>query len=344
MGDVVLLTPVLSAIAAEHPSLQITFVTKGAYIPFFYNIPNVTTIGYNIQKYRGIRGIWRFYQEINKLGPFHKILDLHSSLRSRILSLFYKLNGVPSFRITKGRREKLKQTRKKNKVLVKLPHAVDRYLRVFEKAGFDTKIRRGPWINVNLESKLKAESFYKSLAIPKKRDSLRIGFAPFAGHALKVWPFYKSIALLKSLRKEFPNAHIFLFGSPAEIAKLDVLKEGIERCYIVRGDTVGGLQGELGVMEKLDILIGMDSSNLHIASLLNIPVIGIYGTTHPYSGFGPFRQEESGVLQVENLKCRPCSIYGNTTCYRKDFACMELIDPMDVVKRLKKILARKLKK
>jgi len=71
--------------------------------------------------------------------------------------------------------------------------------------------------------------------------------------------------------------------------------------------------------------------------LMKKPVIGIYGTTHPMSGFGPFAQEDTGVLQVD-LPCRPCSIYGNNTCYRKDFACMEMIDPHDVVRRIRTVL------
>lgn len=89
-------------------------------------------------------------------------------------------------------------------------------------------------------------------------------------------------------------------------------------------------------MDRLDVMIGMDSSNVHIAALLKKPVIGIYGTTHPVSGFGPFAQEDSGVLQVD-LPCRPCSIYGNTKCWRGDHACMELIDPLDVVRRIRLI-------
>lgn len=338
MGDVVLLTPVLMAIAADHPNLHITLVTRGNYIPFFHNIPNLNAIGYNLKKYRGLTGIWEFYKEINKFGPYDKIIDLHSSLRSRILSLFYKFSGIPSFRINKGRREKIKQTRRKNKVLVKLPHAVERYLRVFEKADIPGKIRKGPWINVDLPSKLKARKYYEELKIPKKKEQLRIGFAPFAGHALKIWPFQKSITLLKLLHKEYPKAHIFLFGSPGELEKLERLQKEVDLCHIVKGEKLDGMRGELGVIEKLDILIGMDSSNLHIAALLGIPVIGIFGTTHPYSGFGPYQQEELGVLQIEHLQCRPCSIYGNTTCYRKDFACMELVDPMDVIKRMHKIL------
>jgi ADP-heptose:LPS heptosyltransferase len=211
---------------------------------------------------------------------------------------------------------------------------VERYLNVFTKAGLPATVRKGPWINVEPDSKIFASEFFKSRNL-KKDASKWIGFAPFAGHKLKEWPFYKCVNLVKLISKEV-NAKIFLFGSSDELKKLEEIKGGLENCFIVSGGKMG-IRGELGIMERLDLMIGMDSSNVHIMALLKKPVIGIYGTTHPMSGFGPYSQEDVGVLQVE-LPCRPCSIYGNTECYRKDFACMELIDPTDVINRIKIVL------
>lgn len=339
MGDVALLTPVLVSIASTYPNVQITLATRGNYSPFFYNIPNVHVIGYNLKKYKGLSGIWKLYKEISVFGPYDKIIDLHASLRSKIFGFFFKIRRIPVFTIVKGRRDKRKQTRRKNKVLTKLPHTVDRYMKVFEQAGLPAKIRKAAWINVDLESKIYAKDFFKSIGLMRK-NKLWIGFAPFAGHKLKEWPIYKSEKLIELILKEF-DAVLFLIGSTDEMTLIErtIDVDELENCYIMSGGNFG-LRGELGIMEKLDLVIGMDSSNLHIASLMNKPVIGLYGTTHPCSGFGPFMQEELGVLQIDNLSCRPCSIYGNTTCYRKDFACMELIDPVDVIQRIKLVLKK----
>lgn len=332
MGDVALLTPALVAITSQFPRIQITLATRGSYAPFFYNIPNITVVGLDLKEYRGLIGIWNFFKELNKLGPYHKVIDLHASLRSRILSLLYKWKGIPTFRIVKGRLEKKRQTQKKDKILQKLPHTVDRYLNVFERAGFKLSPRKGPWINTDPDSKIYASNYLKKLGLQKNKDKYWIGFAPFAGHALKIWPFSKSIELILAISKNL-KSNIFLFGSPDEMSSLNTLKEGNPNCYIVMGESLG-LRGELGVMEKMDIMIGMDSSNIHLAALLGKPVIAIFGTTHPYSGFGPYKQDESGVIQVD-LECRPCSIYGNTVCHRKDFACMELISIEKVIEMLK---------
>ncbi|BDA78060.1 heptosyltransferase [Leptospira kobayashii] len=332
MGDVALMTPALIAIAAKYSNAQITVVTRGNFSPFFYNIPNVNVLGINLKKYKGFFGIIKLYREIAKLGPFHAVVDLHGSVRSRMIAFFFRWQGIPTSKIIKGRREKLQQTRRFNKKTNPLPHTVDRYLNVFKKVGFDAPIRKGPWLNVDGESKMFAKDYFKSIGLEKKSGQW-FGFAPFAGHALKEWPFPKSKKLTEILLEEFPDCHVFLFGSKDEGEQLETLKAGSSRINLVQGGNLG-IRGELGIMERLDLMIGMDSSNVHIAALLKKPVIGLYGTTHPMSGFGPFAQEDSGVLQVD-LACRPCSIYGNTKCWRGDFACMEMIDPFDVVRRIR---------
>lgn len=300
MGDVALLAPALIAISANYPKVQITLVTRGNFTPFFYNMPNVNVIGMNLKKYRGLTGIWKFYKEIEKLGPYDKIIDLHSSLRSHAFSFIYKLKRIPVFTLNKGRKEKREQVRQKNKILKPLPHTVERYLKVFAKAGFPANARRGPWINVDPDSKMYAKNYFKKVGL-KKKDTLWVGFAPFAGHKLKEWSMYKSINLVKIIQSEF-NACIFLFGSMEERKNLMIIQADLPNCFIVSGDNMG-IRGELGIMEKLDLMVGMDSSNIHLMALLKKPVIGIFGTTHPFSGFGPYGQEDSGVLQIENLSC-----------------------------------------
>jgi ADP-heptose:LPS heptosyltransferase len=306
MGDVALMTPALVAIAAAYPNVQITVVTRGNFAPFFYNIPNVNVLGINLKKYKGVFGIFHLFHELNTLGPYHSIIDLHASLRSRLISLFFRFKGVKVYKIIKGRREKLQQIRRFRKKLFLLPTTVERYLNVFRKAGFTASFRKGPWINVEGIAKVYAKEYFSANSLPKK-EGLWIGFAPFAGHKLKEWPLHKSEKLIPMILAEFPDAKIFLFGSKEEAPILQTLRREELRVFIVTGGKLG-IRGELGIMDRLDIMIGMDSSNVHIAALLKKPVIGIYGTTHPYSGFGPFAQEDTGVLQVD-LPCRPCLFY-----------------------------------
>jgi len=79
----------------------------------------------------------------------------------------------------------------------------------------------------------------------------------------------------------------------------------------------------------------MDSSNMHMASLVGIKVISIWGGTDPLAGFGPWMQPDSFAVRipVDELTCRPCTIYGKGET-RNGFACMKRLTPEMVFKRM----------
>ena len=94
------------------------------------------------------------------------------------------------------------------------------------------------------------------------------------------------------------------------------------------------LDNELALISQLDVLLCMDSANMHFASLVGTRVISIWGATHPYAGFYGYHQDSGDVIQ-ENLPCRPCSVFGQKPCLRGDWACMTLITPERIVEKVK---------
>ena len=92
---------------------------------------------------------------------------------------------------------------------------------------------------------------------------------------------------------------------------------------------------ELQLMKDLDVMLSMDSANMHLASLVGTRVVSIWGATHPWAGFLGWGQSEDDCVQRHDLKCRPCSIYGNKPCLRGDMECMN-IEPSKVVEQLLK--------
>lgn len=72
---------------------------------------------------------------------------------------------------------------------------------------------------------------------------------------------------------------------------------------------------------------------MHLASLVETPVVSVWGATHPYAGFYGYKQDLNNIVQAE-LFCRPCSIYGNKPCYRGNYECMELINPEIIVSKV----------
>jgi ADP-heptose:LPS heptosyltransferase len=90
-------------------------------------------------------------------------------------------------------------------------------------------------------------------------------------------------------------------------------------------------------MSHLDVMISMDSANMHLASLTGIPVVSIWGATHPYAGFMGWKQSQDNAIQIP-MDCRPCSIFGQKPCRRGDYACMTNIRPETIVEKINNIL------
>ena len=101
-----------------------------------------------------------------------------------------------------------------------------------------------------------------------------------------------------------------------------------------------GISEELILMSHLSVMVSMDSGNMHLASIVNTPVVSIWGATHPYAGFMGWHQSPENAVQLD-MPCRPCSIYGNKPCMRGDFACMKNISPEMVVEKVDRILKKR---
>ena len=90
---------------------------------------------------------------------------------------------------------------------------------------------------------------------------------------------------------------------------------------------------ELILMSHLDVMLSMDSANMHLASLTGTPVVSVWGATHPMAGFLGYNQKEENIIQTD-LDCRPCSIFGNKKCHRGDYACLQNIPLERIVDRI----------
>jgi len=110
----------------------------------------------------------------------------------------------------------------------------------------------------------------------------------------------------------------------------------VKQCCQV-GKIVSSLKEELILMSHLDVMLSMDSANMHLASLTATPVVSVWGATHPCAGFMGWRQPEENAIQA-TLDCRPCSIYGQKTCRRGDYACLNMIKPETIAERIDQIL------
>lgn len=328
MGDVALTAPILEAALAAQPDLRIVLLTRAAFAPIFQGIERLELFAPDLKgQHKGLGGLFRLYRQLQKRYAFEGILDLHDVLRSRMLSFFFRLSGQKIYRIDKGRRAKKALTRRENKLRQQLPHSSQRYADVLQEAGLKAPFQQRPFLH------------YAAADLPKLPTGKKaVGIAPFAQHAQKRYPLSQMRQVLEAL--EAAPLHCYVFGGKAEAAAAEKLCAGLPHCSILIGQLA--LQQELAFIGQLDLMLCMDSANMHFARLVGTPVLSIWGATHPQLGFGPLRQDEpKGILQIpiEELPCRPCSVFGNKDCHRGDLACLRRIQPLAVAERVLELLA-----
>ena len=321
MGDVAFTTPVIKGMRMQYPDAEMVILTRAGFKPFFSEDEKLKLFFPDLKgRHKGLIGIIRLFFDLQKGGGFDHIVDLHDVIRSRILGLLFRIKGVPVAIIDKGRREKREIITGRNKKA--LIHSVIRYCDTFSEAGFPVTPANGPWIIPSSESLAKIDKMVAGSAI-------NIGVAPCARHDLKMWPEDHMIRLLWKI-SEGRDVNFLLFGGREDFAQLKAFQEMVPNSFNTTGNMT--LEEELALMSRLHFMIAMDSSNMHMAALVGTKVISIWGGTDPLTGFGAWQQPDEHAIRipVEELACRPCTVFGKGKCKRGDFACMMWLTPEKV--------------
>jgi ADP-heptose:LPS heptosyltransferase len=325
MGDVAMTVPVLHEFRQHYPDTAIVMASRGLYEPFFKDIDHLVFHAFEPKvKHKGFLGLLKYFRELNK-QEITAVADLHSNLRSTILCILFFLTGKRIRRLDKGRADKKKLTRKVNKVLVPLQLNSERYADVFRKLGFPFQLS-----HQLLKKQPAAVTPALFPFIGMKKTGKWIGLSPFAQHQQKVYPLEKMEFVLMKLAEL--NYKVFIFGGSAEEQTIAANWEAKHENIVSVIHKID-LETELQLISHLDLMVSMDSSGMHLASLKGIPVISLWGSTHPFAGFMGYGQSINDAVQIE-LECRPCSIYGNIPCYRGDFACMNNLPPLIVINKI----------
>ena len=329
MGDVALTVPVLRGVLENNPDLEITMVSNGSYEAMFHDIDRLTFYRVDLKNYEGFSGLYRLFKELKKLNHWDALIDLHNVMRTWTIGGFFKMAGVPVFKLDKGRSEKKALVRKENKHFKLLKHTTERYLDVFKAFGIQGDVASGDVLHIDDRASKSLEEFLTENELIK--DKMWIGLAPFSKHKQKTWPLSKITSLIEVLGEK-DIYQIFLLGGVEEAEDLKSLAALYPHCLNLAG--VFSLDEEIALMHQLNAVVAMDSFNMHLAALCNTKVISIWGGTHRFAGFGPLNGNENNIVQISHndLTCRPCSVFGIKPCYRGDLACLKGIEVDDVLK------------
>ena len=302
LGDVILATPVISELKRLYPDAAIDMLVKKGNESLIKENPKID----HVFVFDKTKGKWK------------SILELVRTIRQKKYDLVINLHRFGSSGlITALSGSKLKYGFKKNPFSFAYSksfdhrigdgtHEIERNLSILKEFGAATKIR--PELFPNEDHFQKVQHF---------KTGNYFCMAPASVWFTKQLPKEKWVELI---HKRDHDGTIFLLGGTGDIALCEEIR------METNSENVINLAGKLNLMESAALIKDAkmnyvnDSGPLHIASAMNAPVTAFFCSTVPSFGFGPL-SDNSSIVQVNNLDCRPCGLHGHNACPKGHFKC-----------------------
>lgn len=312
LGDVVLTTPLLTVLAAQHGPVDV--VTTPAAAPLLETHPAVRrVIRYDKRGAdRGLRGLVRLARVLAAEGYEAAYLP-HRSLRTAALAWLARVPKRVGF--ADGWPWLYTEARWRPRE----GHEVDRLLALVDAAPGDTSAS----LRLTPADQRAAEDFLCAHAIAAPFVAL----APGSIWGSKRWPYYAELAARLAERSA-----IVVVGGPADADLAGAVLEAVARV----GGRAASACGQLTLRQSADVirraavLVTNDSAPLHFAQAVATPTVAIFGSTVPAFGFAP-RGPRDAVVELAGLACRPCSAHGPASCPLGHHRCMKALSVADVL-------------
>jgi heptosyltransferase-2 len=310
LGDVVLVSPVFSALKKRMPDAHITLLTRNTYAELHRSNPDLDAV-------------WSFEPESESLGHlsrkirdagFQAVIDLHGSIRSRIVT-FRSGSAVRRHRKQSWRRLWL-VARPPLKRKRDLRPVVDRYLEATGIAAPSPE-ERVPRIFLPPQASDAGREWRDALV--GNRPGRLVALLPGAKHSPKEWPVER-FAGLADLVVERGDVPVVI--PPPGREELGVaVAEASHSGRLICSEPLDDAMALAGALSAVDGLVANDSGPMHLSAAVDTPVAGLFGPTSPALGFAP-TGPAAEWLHLD-LSCSPCSRHGQAACWRSRRYCLE---------------------
>ena len=325
LGDVAMTIPVLYPVCRANPGTRFVMLTKKWPASMFHDRPdNLMVVGIDTRtEYKGVSGLMKLASRLRRQYGIDAVADLHNVIRTRVIGLCMRAHGIPVVHLDKqrARRRALIKHRDGEPVTP----TIDRYRMVLEQLGLET-----PSDFIRLYD---GKDVPESPMVPDKQPGQRwIAVSPFSAHDGKVYPMELMSQVIHELARR-DHFRIFLMGGGKD-EKVALRKMARDMKHVLSmAEIKHGFLDEYALLAKCDLMLTMDSANMHLASLMGLKTVVIWGATAPECGFPGYRQTGDHDVQLD-MECRPCSIYGERDCRWGDYRCLKNITPERVVSQV----------
>jgi len=322
IGDIILTTPLLRALKRRHPSAYLAVLTKAAFAPLLRDNPHVDrVIAWSPQTSLGALAA-----EI-RAGRFDHHLDLHGSLRSRLLRLLVPgaWRGYPKHRVARTALIRFK----KNRYPPGTPPVPERYFAAA--ADLDVTPDGAPAeVFVHPDTDEGARGWLAAAGLGGDRPLVAV--APMAAHATKRWPAESWAEAVRRLTER--DADVVVLGGPGDEATCNAIARSGGRARSAAG--AFDLQGTAALIRRAAVVAAGDTGVMHMSTGLGRPVVALFGPTVEPFGFFPYRAE--AVVLQQDLPCRPCSKMGGPRCPLGHHRCLRDIGVDEVLAAIREYL------
>ena len=340
IGDVINVLPSLRLLRSHFPNARITWLVEDRASEILRDHPDVDeVIIYPRKKWQsGILKVNRslniiaeslsFYKKLRR-NHYDLVIDFQGNLKSAVMSLITGSGNRLGFGRGYCKEFNYLSTQHHACPAGKKIHRIEKNLSLLKELDIETNFQR-PELPVTRDDEEYISNFINENADP----SLPIiiihpGTSKFG--SFKQWSA-ESYTLLADMILDRHKVNVILTWGPCELDVVNEISGSMKQKAIPACETKS-IKQLTELIKRATLFIGGDTGPLHIASIMGIPVVGIYGPKDP-AIYGPY--DGTAIVIKKDVPCSPCR---KRTC--GDPICMSTILPEDVFRGVEKLMQKK---
>jgi heptosyltransferase-2 len=318
LGDVVLATAAGQALTAQRPDVAVTFVTRGAWAPLIEGQPWATRVWTVPDDVPGAQAMAPLRDRIAAEG-FLAHVDLQTNRRSRAL-----LRGLPrtlawpAARWQRRRWVSLRFTRP-----APVRPAWLRFVDALAPLGVVAAGAAPPRLEPTPAAVAAAEAMRAGWGAPA------VFLAPGSHWATKRWPEASFLAVGRAVAAA--GGRVLVGGDVDDRGALPALAAWVSAEPMARW-----FAAPLPVLAELvrgaQAAVTNDTGLMHVAAAVGVPVVAVFGSTHPALGFAPAGAGHAAL--VSSRGCQPCTLHGRPACPLGHHGCVTDLTPERVLREV----------
>jgi len=324
IGDILILMPLIFSLGKQYPDDEFIVLTNPKFAGLFKQMPsNVSLYPMTYRKkkipLRGLIHLFNRYLLLLKFSFSNRYDKVALLQNGTFEDQLQRLLSIRKSQIVKiDLKDFLSKEKFKDIFRLDAPSLFDLFVRTLSQLGY-TGLKNEFNLSFYTQND-RRNNLLKKYNI--KTNKQLIGIAPFSRLKAKMYPLNNMEKVIQYYHQRDDTELLLLGGGPDEKFQADRWKEKYPGIVSLIGTL--SFDEEITLISACNVVVSMDSANMHLASFIGVPVISIWGPSHPKLGYYPVNQDINNAVQKE-LICRPCSFWGENSCINTtQYECMDI--------------------